>query len=219
MRETTAHDAEPDPYLTGVCRWWHLSTPSPELLEAIETGFLPRSGAVLDVGSGYGTETGYLARRGYRSVGVDRSRVATLEARARHPEARFLRGDAVRLPFRDRSFDAAVDRGCFHYLPPERRPEYVAEVARVVKPAGPFLLRACLRSAGVRNDLNPEVLRTVFTGWRVESLRETTIPSDTRRMDALVVRLRREDPARGTTSGRAEIPQPSAASGGPVLSP
>jgi SAM-dependent methyltransferase len=186
-----AEEREPDPYRSGVCAWWHLSSPSPELTQALESGFFPREGAVLDLGSGLGTEAGHLARRGWRAVGVDLSAVPVRRAAAAHPTARFARADARRLPFRAGVFDAALDRGCFHYLSPEGRAAYAAELARVLRPGAPVLLRACLRAHGVRNDLRAEAIREVFRGWLIECLDESTIPSDTRRMDALVVRLRR----------------------------
>lgn len=185
-----AEGREPDPYRTGVCRWWHLSAPSPELVEAVESGFLRRGSAVLDLGCGLGTEAGYLAGLGFRTVGVDLSRDATVGARASHPDAAFLQGDVLRLPFRAASFDAAIDRGCFHYVPTDRREVYATELGRMLKPSAPFLLRACLRSRGVRNDIDAAVIREVFRSWRVEQMVEVPIPSDARQLDALVVRLR-----------------------------
>jgi SAM-dependent methyltransferase len=181
-----------DPYTSGIYRWWHLSEPSPELLAALQSGFLGRRSFVLDIGSGLGTEAAYLARCGYHAVGIDLLKSATVGARELHRDVPFLRADVQSLPFRASSFDSAIDRGCFHYLPARARSRYANELERVLRPAGSFLLRACLRAEGVRNDINPSVIRNIFRRWTVESIVETSIPSDTRQMDALIVRLRRE---------------------------
>jgi hypothetical protein len=87
------------------------------------------------------------------------------------------------------SLDAALDRGCFHYLAPGDRPRYSAELRRVLRPGGKLLLRASLRTAGQRNDIDEAVIRDTFAAWRVEHLEQATVPSDTRLLDVLVVRL------------------------------
>ncbi|HEY1920452.1 MAG TPA: class I SAM-dependent methyltransferase [Streptosporangiaceae bacterium] len=103
-----------------------------------------------------------------------------------------LRADLRRLPFHPHTphtLDAAVDRGCFPYLDPADRPHYAAELGRVLRPGGKLLLRASLRTAGVRNDIDEDVVRDTFTGWRVDHMRQASVPSDTRPLDVLVVRL------------------------------
>jgi hypothetical protein len=79
--------------------------------------------------------------------------------------------------------------GCLHYLPRDARSRYATEVARVLHPGGRFLLRACLRAAGIRNDLDESALRSVFVGWRVRSIVSEEIPTDDRMMQAIVARL------------------------------
>lgn len=183
-----------DEYTSGDYRYWHLSVPSPELTTAIDDGWFSVRGRILDLGCGAGTEVGFLAGLGATAVGVDLSfealRIATREQRS----GRFARADVQRLPFASGSFDAALDRGCLHYLPPDARARYAAEVARVLRPGGRFLLRACLRAAGVRNDLDERVLRSIFAGWRVRSIVSDEIPTDSRVMDAIVTRLEQRGP-------------------------
>jgi hypothetical protein len=53
-----------------------------------------------------------------------------------------------------------------------------------MRPGGRFLLRACLYAQGVRNDLTEPLLRQAFAGWRIVSLEQAQIPSDTRQMMA-----------------------------------
>jgi SAM-dependent methyltransferase len=180
-----------DPYVDGTCSWWNLSEASPELQEAVADGWLPAQGRVLDVGCGLGSEIAWLAELGYVGVGIDLSMAACTQAQARFPNALFFPADARQLPFLDKTLDLVLDRGCFHYLPTPDRSKYERELRRVLKPGGRLLLRASLRAAGVRNDISDEVIRTTFRGWTIRSLTRGQIPSDTRQMDALVVRLER----------------------------
>ncbi len=147
--------------------------------------------AGLDVGCGLGTEVAWLTALGLQAIGIDISEVACARAQLLHPEALFLYADVRRLPFADGVFDLALDRGCFHYLKPSDRARYASEVGRVLRPGGRLLLRASLRRAGRRNDLDEPELRRTFAAWRVRGLGAELIPSDTRSMEVLVARLER----------------------------
>ena len=181
-----------DEYASGEYHYWHLSVPSPEPTQAIEDGWFPTRGRVLDLGCGAGTEVGFLAGLGATSVGVDLSFDALTIAAGEHGSGRFVQADVGRLPFAAGSFDSALDRGCLHYLPRDARSRYATEIARVLRPGGRFLLRACLREAGTRNDLNETALRSVFVGWRVRSIVSEEILTDDRMMQAIVARLEHE---------------------------
>jgi SAM-dependent methyltransferase len=176
----------------GVYRWWHLSVPSPELVEAAADGWLGEAGVALDIGCGLGTETAYLAAQGWKAVGVDLSEAALGRARQAHGGVSFTRADALALPFPAGVFDVALDRGCFHYLSPARWPDYAAEAWRVLRPGGRLLLRACLASQGTRNDVTEPGVTGAFAGWVIEQMARGALRSDTRTMQALVVRLRRD---------------------------
>jgi SAM-dependent methyltransferase len=179
-------------YQTDIHQFWHLSTPPPELLAALADGWLGVPRRVLDLGCGLGTELAHLAQRGVAlTVGVDRSIAALQRARRLHPAVAFVQADVLELPFGQAGFDVVLDRGCLHYLRAADRPRYAAEVGRVLCPGGRFLLRACLYAQGVRNDLSESLLRRIFAGWRIVSLEQAQIPSDTRQMVALVARLER----------------------------
>lgn len=180
-----------DPYLDNVYQWWHLSYPSPELLAAESDGWLGQPGRVLDAGCGLGTEIGYLAGRGWRVIGLDLSEPALRRASQEHPGLSFIRGDVLHLPFQARAFDLLLDRGCFHYLSGHERTNYAAEARRVIRPGGRMLLRACLTSAGMGNDVDEDVISGCFEGWSIDSLKHAKLPSDTRTLPALEIRLRR----------------------------
>jgi predicted TPR repeat methyltransferase len=78
---------------------WHLSVSSPELTQAIEDGWFPTRGRVLDLGCGAGTEVGFLAGLGATSVGIDLSVHALTIASGEHASGRFVQADVGRLPF------------------------------------------------------------------------------------------------------------------------
>ena len=183
-----------DEYTTGRYRWWHLSRTSPELLEALADGWIAPPARVLDLGCGLGVELAALADRGFQAVGIDTSAVAVERARRAHPEVEFVVGDVLAMPFEAESFDAIIDRGCFHTLAGADRSRYEREAWRVLRPGGRFLLRAFRASAaGDRNDMSPGVVRRHFARWTIVAEADGRIPSDARLMDAVLARL--EKPA------------------------
>lgn len=123
---------------------WFEPGPSPCVKLAVDEGFLPKSGVVLDIGCGAGSNVLFLAENGYRAHGVDLSPGAVVAARSRaalaHLTADVQQGDALALRFPDESLDALVDNGCFHTLPFSRRGRYAKEVHRVLRPGGCFVL-------------------------------------------------------------------------------
>ena len=103
-----------------------------------------RSGAALDLGSGPGTQAMQLARRGFAVTAVDISeaaiRLAREKAEAQGVKIAWQQDDvlATRL---SGPFDLIFDRGCFHVLPPERRPAYASTIAGLPTPGGYFFLK------------------------------------------------------------------------------
>ena len=182
-----------DHYADGTYRWWHLSGPSPELLAALGDGWLRPGGRALDVGCGLGVEAGYLAAAGWQVAGVDLSQVALARAAAGGDGAAFMRADVGR-PFPQGCFDAALDRGCFHYLDPRGRLRYADELRRVLRPGGRLLLRASLHAAGVRNDIDETVIGRTFATWQIEDMQRAAVPSDTRTLEVILARLSTTSP-------------------------
>ncbi len=93
---------------------------------------------ILDLGCGKGRFARILADRGARVVGVDVS--PGMLAAARLAGLDCVLGSARRLPFPASSFDAALAVEVFEHLGPMAVDEAIAEVSRVLRPGGTFLL-------------------------------------------------------------------------------
>jgi ubiquinone/menaquinone biosynthesis C-methylase UbiE len=135
-------------YETGDFKHWDFGGASSELVAVLATEGLPKQGEkALDIGCGGGWESIFLAKYGYEVTGVDLSPNALEIAKKRSADAGvtviFLQGSALDLPVADQSIDFINDRGCFHVIQAEDRPQYAKEVLRVLKPGGLFLLRGC----------------------------------------------------------------------------
>jgi len=113
---------------------------------------------VLEVGSGRGGGASFVARhfRPQRLVGMDFSAKAVRFCQREHrsDNLEFIRGDAERIPFAERSFDAVINVESSHCY--GSIPKFVQEVKRVLKPGGHFLF------ADFRTVAKAEELRQVF---------------------------------------------------------
>ncbi|HET8583538.1 MAG TPA: demethylmenaquinone methyltransferase [Jatrophihabitans sp.] len=102
---------------------------------------LKRGERVLDLAAGTGVSTVELARGGARAVACDFSLGMLRSGRAlrrRRATVRFVAGDALRLPFADASFDAAVMS--FGLRNVADVPRALGELARVVRPGGRLVI-------------------------------------------------------------------------------
>ena len=115
------------------------------VLEEIQRWNLPAGARLLDVGCGPGFMTRGVARLGYQGIGVDTSEAMIEYCKEEAEDHGIGRSWAYRScrtqkPFLslDAQFDAAVCAGVIDYLPTDDK--LLAEVARVLKPGGRFLL-------------------------------------------------------------------------------
>jgi SAM-dependent methyltransferase len=121
----------------GIAEWYDGWRPelTPDELAALMRLLGTGDGRCLDIGCGTGIATTVAAELGWTAVGVDVS--TELLALARERGLDVVEGSAHTLPFEDESFDAAIsvwthtDVGDFRAA--------VAEVARVLRPAAPFV--------------------------------------------------------------------------------
>ncbi len=178
---------------------WFSEAPSPEVRAAVEDRIWPSGGSVLDVGCGAGTNLIYLAQQGYDAHGIDLSPEAVRAALERAAKAGVRidarEGDALRLDFSPRRFDGAIDVGCFHALPIDRRTQYREELNRVLKPNARFVLVWAARES--RRGIGPphrpavvEVTEALESRFLFESIRfEPSI--GTWKLEVYVARARR----------------------------
>ncbi len=96
--------------------------------------------ASLDVACGTGYGLRLMAAEGVRAIGVDVDADATREASRQDAERRsvVLRGDGCRLPFPDATFSLITSFETIEHL--RHRAAFVAELRRVLRPAGLFIL-------------------------------------------------------------------------------
>lgn len=99
---------------------------------------------VLDIPAGTGRLTVPLAKTGATVVGADISanmlRVAKSKRERPSDRAYFAQGSGTELPFRDDTFDAVISFKFFHLIPNERKPSFLREMVRVLKPGKPLIV-------------------------------------------------------------------------------
>ncbi len=131
---------------------WDTGIVPPELVDLVSSGLL-MPGWALDIGCGSGLSSRYLAGHGFRTVGVDLAQSALVRgwrsAAAAGVPAYFCRGDASDLSCLAVQAVFALDVGCFHALPPDRRQAYVASLAAHLV-SGRILSALCLRTVAQR---------------------------------------------------------------------
>ena len=123
---------------------WENYEPHPPLVELLDRDMVT-IGRALDVGCGLGTQSIYLAERGFAVDGIDFQENALARARTRASAAsancRFEWADVTQASSRD-PYDLIIDHGCFHNLGGGARHRYSQNLQRWLAPAGYFQLSA-----------------------------------------------------------------------------
>jgi len=157
---------------------WDTGVTPPEIVSMIDSGKVTIGGA-LDLGCGTGTNAIYLARHGFRVVGIDISRRAIFLARRKARSAqladrvRFERGDVslMRRWVAGHSIDFACDIGCFHNLSVEARARYAAALTAVLKPGATYMLYAFEPGADRRGVGMDEIAQLFDRAFQLAGLR------------------------------------------------
>ncbi len=164
---------------------WDSGVTPPEVVAQIERR-LTAPGRALDLGCGTGTNSIYLARHGFAVVGVDFSpkAIATARDKARRAGVTidWYVADATRVDFLNPPFDFVLDIGCFHTFEPTERARYAANLARLTRSGGLYMLYAFspppaeeagglvkLRAVGIAVD---EVQRTFAPDFTLERIEQ-----------------------------------------------
>jgi len=158
---------------------WERDQPPSELVDLVEGASPLPPGRALDLGCGTGTDSVYLAARGWEVTGVDMVPRA-LEAAARRAARagvtpRFVLGDVTRLA--DHGIGGGhtlvLDFGCFHTLPDDRRDAYVRAIGAAAAPGATLLLFGFRRAPRfpMRAGVSGAEVRDRFgrAGWEVVS--------------------------------------------------
>ncbi len=154
---------------------WELGRPRPQLVEIIERRLIT-PGKALDICCGAGTNTVYLASKGFEVTGIDISpkavEIAKEKARKANMKIRFEVGNVIHIPFEDREFDFVFDMGCFHHIMVEDREPYISGVYRVLKPGGVYQLTCfSYKNGPARNNFAKNDVLNLFSSlFRVEDV-------------------------------------------------
>lgn len=147
---------------------WELGRPRKVLVDVIESDKV-KPGKALDICCGAGTNTVYMAQKGFSVTGLDISSQAIKYAKQKAREARvkirFIVGNALDFPFDDEEFDFVFDMGCFHHIMVEDRERFIKGVCRILnRDRGQYLL-VCFsdRNGPAWNHFTKEQLIKLFS--------------------------------------------------------
>lgn len=147
---------------------WDRPEPPPEVIDMARR--LP-PGRMLDLGCGSGRACLFLARQGWQCIGIDVIPEAIDLARERAHIAgladaiTFHVSSVTMLSFLQTPVDLALDVGCMHVLTGTSLTAYAAEVARLVRPGGTYLLFCHTRDETSPDDAfgqSEATIRTLF---------------------------------------------------------
>lgn len=148
---------------------WELGKPRKVLVELVDKGII-KPGKTLDLCCGAGTNTVYLAKKGFQVTGIDISSKAIEYAEEKAKEAnvkiKLLVQNFLKLPFDDEEFDFVFDMGCFHHVEIRDRSIFIKGVHRVLKKGGLYLM-VCFsyRNGAAWNHFTKEQITQLFSNY------------------------------------------------------
>ncbi len=123
---------------------WELNEPHPPLVELLDRDVVT-VGRALDIGCGLGTQSIYLAERGFSVDGIDFQEKPLARARTRASpsgaDCKFEWADVTQATSRG-PYDLIIDRGCLHNLSGGALHLYSENLQRWLTPGGYFQLTA-----------------------------------------------------------------------------
>jgi SAM-dependent methyltransferase len=122
---------------------WDVGQPENALVEFTDSG-LVKPCRVLEIGCGNGNDAIFLAKKGFDVTAIDISKNAIENAKNRAKEAGvkcdFLVEDIMEVKSLPEIFEFVYDRGCFHFVPENKREKYVEIVKKFLIKGGYFIL-------------------------------------------------------------------------------
>jgi len=168
---------------------WDIGVPQPALTQLIAE--FPLAEPVLDVGSGQGDLSIWIARQGLKVLGVEfvpaavelaRERAASLPAELAG-NVEFRIADALRPSALGLQFGSIVDSGFYHLFEPQQCERFAAEVGAALRPGGRYYLLAFavdLPSPDVPRGITDAELQRHFAArdrWKTLALRSAEFVS------------------------------------------
>ncbi|HJS66592.1 MAG TPA: class I SAM-dependent methyltransferase [Nitrospiraceae bacterium] len=131
--------------------------------------YLPVGTRLLDLGCGGGRDAGDLDLRGYRVVGVDRTKALLSAGRRRYRSLPLVRADLRQLPFHATSFDGLWAAASLMHLPKPEVRRILADLCKLVRPGGLF---AATVTYGMKSRLVTDgwVPGRYFARWKKDEL-------------------------------------------------
>ena len=149
---------------------WELGRPRSFLVDLVEQGMI-RGRKALDTCCGLGTNTLFLAEKGFEVTGIDISERAVeiarekAERQGKAEAAHFRVQSFMEMDYAAGSFDFVLDIGCFHHIAEEDRQGFIAGVHRVLRAGGRYLLMCFSDRMGPAwNHFSEKQIRTLFSG-------------------------------------------------------
>jgi ubiquinone/menaquinone biosynthesis C-methylase UbiE len=148
---------------------WELGKPRSILVEFVEKGLI-KKGKTLDLCCGAGTNTIYLAEKGFEVTAIEISQRAIEYAKekAEHANVKinFMIQSFVALSFGDEEFDFVFDIGCFHHMEIVDRQKFIKGVHRVLKKGGNYLLTCfSYKNGPAWNHFTEKQIISLFSGY------------------------------------------------------
>jgi len=168
---------------------WDIGVPQPALTQLIAE--FPLAEPVLDVGSGQGDLSIWIARQGLKVLGVEfvpaavelaQERAASLPAELAG-NVEFRIADALRPSALGLQFGSIVDSGFYHLFEPQQCERFAAEVGAALRPGGRYYLLAFavdLPSPDVPRGITDAELQRHFAArdrWKTLALRSAEFVS------------------------------------------
>lgn len=158
---------------------WFTGAVSPVLAQLVIDATIQPGQKVVDLGCGAGVQAAFLAKHGMDVTGIDSSPKALEAARGLielyGADVEFVEADILATTLPDGLADVVNDSFIYHNVQPEARDAYAAEVARILKPGGLFVMvgfsdRMTPGSGPIRLT-SDDVLPTFLPHFEVEEFR------------------------------------------------
>jgi 2-polyprenyl-3-methyl-5-hydroxy-6-metoxy-1,4-benzoquinol methylase len=146
---------------------WALGKTRPILVEFVDQELI-KKGKVLDLCCSAGTNTVYLAGKGFEVIAINISQRAVEYAREKAKYANvkinFMTQSFADLSFGGEEFDFVFDMSCFHHVEIVDRSKSIKGVHRVLKKGGDYLLTCfSYRNGHARNHFTEKLLISLFS--------------------------------------------------------